>query len=164
MRFYYVQAAGLCMCESSERGSRGEGGSRAELGRPSEKLTLNPHRQFSASFLCGICPQQASTDAPGELNADFRLRKEEEDSNEPHALIQADSSTAPSPPPRFVGGLKPNETPMFIVLTADDAVQTYTTAAIDSLVKKRQNPNGCDIKVSRVEPVIPKRPELRTGA
>lgn len=38
---------------------------------------------------------------------------------------------------------------MFIVLTADDAVQTYTTAAIDSLVKQRSNPNGCDIKVSR---------------
>lgn len=36
---------------------------------------------------------------------------------------------------------------MFIVLTADDAVQTYTTAAIDSLVKRRSNPNGCDIKV-----------------
>jgi len=38
---------------------------------------------------------------------------------------------------------------MFIVLTADDAIQTYTTAAIDSLVKKRRNPNGCDIKVRK---------------
>ncbi|KAL7410239.1 hypothetical protein BDY24DRAFT_400595 [Mrakia frigida] len=46
------------------------------------------------------------------------------------------------------GGLKPEETPMFIVLTADDAIQTYTTAAIDSLVKRRSNPNGCDIKMT----------------
>ncbi|KAJ6601047.1 hypothetical protein DFH09DRAFT_1243028 [Mycena vulgaris] len=44
-----------------------------------------------------------------------------------------------SPP----GGLSPSDVPMFIVFTADDAVQSYTLDAINQFLGHRQNPNGC---------------------
>ncbi|KAK7051762.1 family 4 carbohydrate esterase [Favolaschia claudopus] len=44
-----------------------------------------------------------------------------------------------SPP----GGLKPSEVPMFIVFTADDAVQSYTLDSVNQFLAQRKNPNGC---------------------
>jgi len=46
-----------------------------------------------------------------------------------------------SPP----GGLSPSDVPQFLVFTADDAVQSYTIDAINSLLGHRKNPNGCPI-------------------
>jgi len=49
-----------------------------------------------------------------------------------------------SPP----GGLKPSDTPQFIVFTADDAVQTYTLDAVNQFLAHRKNPNGCSPKMT----------------
>jgi hypothetical protein len=37
---------------------------------------------------------------------------------------------------------------MFIVFTADDAVQSYTLDAINQFLAHRQNPNGCQPKTT----------------
>lgn len=42
------------------------------------------------------------------------------------------------------GNLDIKDVPMFITLTADDAVQSYTTNAVESLIGTRKNPNGCN--------------------
>ncbi|KAF8215626.1 hypothetical protein K438DRAFT_1798990 [Mycena galopus ATCC 62051] len=49
-----------------------------------------------------------------------------------------------SPP----GGLSPSDVPMFVVFTADDAVQSYTLDAVNQFLAHRQNPNGCQPKMT----------------
>ncbi|KAF8079249.1 hypothetical protein FPV67DRAFT_1404049 [Lyophyllum atratum] len=49
-----------------------------------------------------------------------------------------------SPP----GGLKPSDTPQFVVFTADDAVQSYTLDAVNQFLAHRKNPNGCPPKMT----------------
>ncbi|KII93119.1 hypothetical protein PLICRDRAFT_35300 [Plicaturopsis crispa FD-325 SS-3] len=49
-----------------------------------------------------------------------------------------------SPP----GGLSPSDTPMFIVFTADDAVQSYTIDSVNQFLAQRKNPNGCQPKMT----------------
>ncbi|KAF8198263.1 hypothetical protein K438DRAFT_1967004 [Mycena galopus ATCC 62051] len=49
-----------------------------------------------------------------------------------------------SPP----GGLSPSDVPMFIVFTADDAIQSYTLDAVNQFLAQRKNPNGCPIKMT----------------
>ncbi|KAF9071990.1 hypothetical protein BDP27DRAFT_1218247 [Rhodocollybia butyracea] len=49
-----------------------------------------------------------------------------------------------SPP----GGLNGSDVPMFVVFTADDAVQSYTIDAVNQFLAQRKNPNGCPIKMS----------------
>ncbi|KAJ7052259.1 hypothetical protein C8F01DRAFT_626387 [Mycena amicta] len=49
-----------------------------------------------------------------------------------------------SPP----GGLSPSDTPMFLVFTADDAVQSYTLDAVNQFLAQRKNPNGCQPKMT----------------
>ncbi|KAJ3490417.1 hypothetical protein NLJ89_g11432 [Agrocybe chaxingu] len=49
-----------------------------------------------------------------------------------------------SPP----GGLDPSEVPMFVVFTADDAIQSYTLDAVNQFLAHRRNPNGCPIKMT----------------
>lgn len=56
-----------------------------------------------------------------------------------------DCHCASTSPP---GGLSPEDTPQFIVFTADDAVQTYTIDAVNQFLKHRQNPNGCQPKMT----------------
>ncbi|KAJ7656978.1 hypothetical protein DFH06DRAFT_466784 [Mycena polygramma] len=51
---------------------------------------------------------------------------------------------SPNPP----GGLNGSDVPMFIVFTADDAVQSYTLDAINQFLAHRQNPNGCQPKTT----------------
>ncbi|KAI0829015.1 hypothetical protein BC628DRAFT_1315908 [Trametes gibbosa] len=46
------------------------------------------------------------------------------------------------------GGLKPADTPMFVVFTADDAVQSYTLDAVNQFLAHRKNPNGCQPKMT----------------
>ncbi|KAI0706171.1 hypothetical protein BC835DRAFT_1223104, partial [Cytidiella melzeri] len=46
------------------------------------------------------------------------------------------------------GGLDPKEVPMFVVFTADDAVQSYTINAINQFLGHRKNPNGCQPKMT----------------
>ncbi|KAJ6617434.1 hypothetical protein B0H10DRAFT_2033369 [Mycena sp. CBHHK59/15] len=46
------------------------------------------------------------------------------------------------------GGLQPSEVPMFIVFTADDAVQSYTLDSVNQFLAHRQNPNGCPPKMT----------------
>lgn len=46
------------------------------------------------------------------------------------------------------GGLDPKDVPQFITLTADDAIQSYTLDAVNSLIGSRKNPNGCSIKMT----------------
>ncbi|KAK7028474.1 family 4 carbohydrate esterase [Favolaschia claudopus] len=49
-----------------------------------------------------------------------------------------------SPP----GGLKPSDVPMFIVFTADDAVQSYALDSVNQFLAQRKNPNGCAPKMT----------------
>ena len=37
---------------------------------------------------------------------------------------------------------------MFLVFTADDAVQSYTINAVNNLLAGRKNPNGCPPKMT----------------
>ena len=37
---------------------------------------------------------------------------------------------------------------MFVVFTADDAVQSYTLDAVNQFLAHRQNPNGCAPKMT----------------
>lgn len=37
---------------------------------------------------------------------------------------------------------------MFITLTADDAIQSYTLDALNALIKGRKNPNGCPVSTT----------------
>ncbi|KAJ7052258.1 hypothetical protein C8F01DRAFT_1033457 [Mycena amicta] len=46
------------------------------------------------------------------------------------------------------GGLSPSETPMFLVFTADDAVQSYTLDAVNQFLAQRKNPNGCQPRMT----------------
>ncbi|KAJ7608728.1 hypothetical protein FB45DRAFT_1067222 [Roridomyces roridus] len=56
-----------------------------------------------------------------------------------------DCNCASANPP---GGLSPSDVPMFIVFTADDAVQSYTLDSINQFLGHRQNPNGCKPKMT----------------
>ncbi|KAF7311852.1 Carbohydrate esterase family 4 protein [Mycena indigotica] len=49
-----------------------------------------------------------------------------------------------SPP----GGLDPKDVPMFVIFTADDAVQSYTLDAVNQFLAQRSNPNGCRPKMT----------------
>ncbi|KAG8931174.1 hypothetical protein FRC02_003115 [Tulasnella sp. 418] len=49
-----------------------------------------------------------------------------------------------SPP----GGLSPADTPMFVLFTADDAIQPYTLASVNQFLAQRRNPNGCPVKMT----------------
>ncbi|KAF7340970.1 Carbohydrate esterase family 4 [Mycena sanguinolenta] len=51
---------------------------------------------------------------------------------------------SPNPP----GGLSPSDVPMFVVFTADDAVQSYTLDSVNQFLGHRQNPNGCQPKMT----------------
>lgn len=46
------------------------------------------------------------------------------------------------------GGIPHDETPMFLVFTADDAVQSYTINAVNNILAQRKNPNGCTPKMT----------------
>lgn len=46
------------------------------------------------------------------------------------------------------GNLDINDVPMFITLTADDAIQSYTLDAVKNLIGSRKNPNGCPAKMT----------------
>jgi hypothetical protein len=40
------------------------------------------------------------------------------------------------------------DTPMFIVFTADDAIQSYTLDGVNQFLAQRKNPNGCTPKMT----------------
>ncbi|KAJ7760139.1 hypothetical protein DFH07DRAFT_740876 [Mycena maculata] len=46
------------------------------------------------------------------------------------------------------GGLNGSDVPMFVVFSADDAVQSYTLDAVNQFLAHRQNPNGCTPKMT----------------
>ncbi|KAF8330829.1 uncharacterized protein EI90DRAFT_3145723 [Cantharellus anzutake] len=46
------------------------------------------------------------------------------------------------------GGIPHDQTPQFIVFTADDAIQSYTINAVNNLLAHRKNPNGCTPKMT----------------
>ncbi|KAG9007781.1 hypothetical protein FRB94_001685 [Tulasnella sp. JGI-2019a] len=46
------------------------------------------------------------------------------------------------------GGLTPAQTPMFVLFTADDAVQPYTINSVNQFLSQRKNPNGCPVKMT----------------
>ncbi|RDB19529.1 hypothetical protein Hypma_013411 [Hypsizygus marmoreus] len=56
-----------------------------------------------------------------------------------------DCNCASTSPP---GGLKPSDTPQFIVFSADDAIQSYTLDAVNQFLAHRKNPNGCAPKMT----------------
>ncbi|KAF5385148.1 hypothetical protein D9615_000983 [Tricholomella constricta] len=56
-----------------------------------------------------------------------------------------DCNCASTSPP---GGIKPSDTPQFIVFTADDAIQSYTLDAVNQFLAHRKNPNGCAPKMT----------------
>ncbi|KAK7063546.1 carbohydrate esterase family 4 protein [Favolaschia claudopus] len=51
---------------------------------------------------------------------------------------------SPNPP----GGLNGSQVPMFVVFTADDAVQSYTLDSVNQFLAQRKNPNGCQPKMT----------------
>ncbi|KAI0756459.1 hypothetical protein C8Q80DRAFT_1092934 [Daedaleopsis nitida] len=51
-----------------------------------------------------------------------------------------DCNCASTDPP---GGLSVQDTPMFVVFTADDAIQSFTLDAVNQFLAHRKNPNGC---------------------
>lgn len=46
------------------------------------------------------------------------------------------------------GGLSPSDTPMFVIFTADDAIQSYTLDSVNQFLAHRKNPNGCQPKMT----------------
>ncbi|CUA67472.1 hypothetical protein RSOLAG22IIIB_03124 [Rhizoctonia solani] len=46
------------------------------------------------------------------------------------------------------GGIAREETPQFLVFTADDAVQAYTINSVNQFLAQRKNPNGCAPKMT----------------
>ncbi|KAF5313065.1 hypothetical protein D9619_002538 [Psilocybe cf. subviscida] len=64
---------------------------------------------------------------------------------DPTKCVLPNCNCASTSPP---GGLKPSDTPQFIVFTADDAVQSYTLDAVNQFLAQRKNPNGCPIKMT----------------
>ncbi len=48
------------------------------------------------------------------------------------------------------GGLKNKDTPQFVLLTFDDAVNGLNKKFFQDLFKDRVNPNGCGIKVNKI--------------
>ncbi|TCD67913.1 hypothetical protein EIP91_011847 [Steccherinum ochraceum] len=56
-----------------------------------------------------------------------------------------DCNCASTDPP---GGLDPKDVPMFVVFTADDAVQSYTLDSVNQFLAQRKNPNGCQPKMT----------------
>ncbi|KAJ7292585.1 hypothetical protein C8J57DRAFT_1831 [Mycena rebaudengoi] len=58
--------------------------------------------------------------------------------------LPACNCASTSPP----GGLKPSDVPMFIVFTADDAIQSYTIDSVNQFLGQRKNPNGCKPKMT----------------
>ncbi|KAG5717983.1 hypothetical protein E4T56_gene1729 [Termitomyces sp. T112] len=56
-----------------------------------------------------------------------------------------DCNCASTNPP---GGIKPSDTPQFIVFTADDAIQSYTLDSVNQFLANRKNPNGCTPKMT----------------
>ena len=50
---------------------------------------------------------------------------------------------------KIPGGLKAENTPQFVLLTFDDAVNGLNREFFTKLFSKRVNPNGCSIKVHR---------------
>ena len=76
--------------------------------------------------------------------------------------VSCPTATAPAPAlqavstpyvPAFVRVVPPltspqKDVPQFIVFTADDAVETYTIDAVNQFLQHRQNPNGCQPKMT----------------
>ncbi|PWN22436.1 hypothetical protein BCV69DRAFT_281430 [Microstroma glucosiphilum] len=60
-------------------------------------------------------------------------------------LIENNCRCASTTPP---GNLDLSDVPQFIVLTADDAVQSYTVDALETLIGGRTNGNGCKATLS----------------
>lgn len=46
------------------------------------------------------------------------------------------------------GGLSPSDVPQFITFTADDAIEVYTTEAVNFFLSQRKNPNSCAPKMT----------------
>ncbi|CAE6448586.1 unnamed protein product [Rhizoctonia solani] len=46
------------------------------------------------------------------------------------------------------GGIAREDTPQFLVFTADDAVQAYTINSVNQFLAQRKNPNGCQPKMT----------------
>ncbi|TBU62469.1 hypothetical protein BD310DRAFT_871227 [Dichomitus squalens] len=64
---------------------------------------------------------------------------------DPNSCKLPNCNCASTDPP---GGLSPSDTPMFVVFTADDAVQSYTLDAVNQFLAHRKNPNGCTPKMT----------------
>ncbi len=52
------------------------------------------------------------------------------------------------------GGLKHKDTPQFVLLTFDDAVNGLNNKFFEDLFKNRVNPNGCGIRVHKTKKVF----------
>lgn len=46
------------------------------------------------------------------------------------------------------GNLDIADVPMFITVTADDAIQSYTINALNGIIASRKNPNGCPARAT----------------
>ncbi|KAL8279618.1 hypothetical protein RQP46_007931 [Phenoliferia psychrophenolica] len=58
--------------------------------------------------------------------------------------LRPDKCASVNPP----GGLDPQNIPQFITFTADDAIESYTTEAVNHFLAQRKNPNGCAPKMT----------------
>jgi len=90
-------------------------------------------------FLLGVHTQDGSLDGPTTDPSKFSYNCD------PNQCKLPKCNCASTNPP---GGISPSDTPMFVVFTADDAIQQYTIDAVKNILGGRKNPNGCPVKMT----------------
>lgn len=97
-------------------------------------------------FLLPLVAQaQVVSSGEGQVNGPTSSGSSAGYSCDPSKCKLPDCNCASADPP---GGLSPSDTPMFIVFTADDAIQSYTLDAVNQFLGQRKNPNGCQPKMT----------------
>lgn len=122
---------------SSIPGALSHGSSLLDVGCGRVKRDQSLQRRQTAATT-SAAGEGASSDSPGGASAaGYNC---DSNSCKPPACLCA--STKPP------GGLALSDVPQFITLTADDAIQSYTIDALNSLVNGRKNPNGCNVSTT----------------
>jgi hypothetical protein len=89
--------------------------------------------------------QQPAGSGEGQIDGPTTSTQAAGYSCDPNKCKLPDCNCASASPP---GGLSPDDVPMFIVFTADDAVQSYTLDSVNQFLAHRKNPNGCQPKMT----------------
>jgi hypothetical protein len=109
-----------------------------DVGCGRVKRDQSLQRRQTAAGGGGGSGEGATSDSPGGASAAGY-------SCDPNTCKAPNCMCASTKPP---GGLSLSDVPQFITLTADDAIQSYTIDALNSLVNGRKNPNGCNVSTT----------------